>query len=178
MPAISISVPFPIFNDRDGQPLDNGYIYIGTPYFDPQINPVQVYFDEALTIPAAQPLRTINGYVSNSGTPAKLYVNGVNFSIKVLDKNANLVYSFADVTGINPNASGVQYNPAGTGAVVTNVQTKLREFLSITDFGADPTDVADSTAAIAAANVRGSALDRCRCRCDFHQMLRKWRSVC
>tara|TARA_R110002126_G_scaffold254978_2_gene398055 strand:- start:107 stop:1963 length:1857 start_codon:yes stop_codon:yes gene_type:complete len=136
MPAISISVPFPIFNDRDGQSLDNGYVYIGTPYLDPQINPVQVYFDEALTIPAYQPLRTINGYVSNSGTPAQLYVNGVNFSIKVLDKNANLVYSFADVTGINPNSSGVQYDPAGVGAVSTTVQAKLREFVSVKDFGA------------------------------------------
>lgn len=138
MPALSISVPFPIFNDRDGQPLDNGYVYIGTPYLDPQINPVQVYFDEALTIPAYQPLRTINGYVSNAGTPAQLYVNGVNFSIKVLDKDANLVYSFANGTGINPNASGVQYDPAGVGAVSTTVQAKLRETVSVKDFGADP----------------------------------------
>lgn len=148
MPALSISVPFPIFNDRDGQPLDNGYVYIGTPYLDPQINPVQVYFDEALTIPAYQPLRTINGYVSNSGTPAKLYVNGVNFSIKVLDKNANLVYSFANGTGINPNASGVQYDPAGVGAVSTTVQAKLRETVSVKDFGAVGDGIANDTVAI------------------------------
>lgn len=158
MPALSINVPFPVFQDQDGQPLDNGYVYIGTPYLDPQTNPVQVYFDDALTIPAAQPLRTINGYVSNAGTPAQLYVNGVNFSIKVLDSKANLVYSFPDGSGISPNASGIQYDPAGVGAVSTTVQAKLRETVSVKDFGADPTGAADSTAAIQAAiNAVGAA---------------------
>lgn len=151
MPALSINVPFPVFQDRDGQPLDNGYVYIGTPYLDPQTNPVQVYFDDALTIPADQPLRTINGYVSNAGTPAQLYVNGVNFSIKVLDSKANLVYSFPDGSGISPNASGVQYDPAGAGAVSTTVQAKLRETVSVKDFGAVGDGVADDTAAIQAA---------------------------
>lgn len=151
MPALSINVPLPVFQDRDGQPLDNGYVYIGTPYLDPQTNPVQVYFDDALTIPAAQPLRTINGYVSNAGTPAQLYVNGVNFSIKVLDSKANLVYSFPDGSGISPNASGVVYDPAGAGAVSTTVQAKLRETVSVKDFGAVGNGVADDTAAIQAA---------------------------
>lgn len=152
MPALSINVPFPVFQDRDGQPLDNGYVYIGTPYLDPQTNPVQVYFDDALTIPAAQPLRTINGYVSNAGTPAQLYVNGVNFSIKVLDSKANLVYSFQDGSGISPNAAGVQYDPAGAGAVSTTVQAKLRETVSVKDFGAVGDGVADDTAAIVSEN--------------------------
>lgn len=148
MPALSINVPFPVFQDRDGQPLDNGYVYIGTPYLDPQTSPVQVYFDDALTIPAAQPLRTINGYVSNAGTPAQLYVNGVNFSIKVLDSKANLVYSFPDGSGISPNASGIQYDPAGTGAIATTVQAKLRESVSVKDFGAVGNGIANDTVAI------------------------------
>lgn len=54
----------------------------------------------------------------------------------------------------SPNgANSVSYNPAGTGAVATTVQGKLRESVSVKDFGADPTGVADSTAAIIAANL-------------------------
>ena len=36
----------------------------------------------------------------------------------------------------DPNAVEVAYTPSGTGAVTTNVQSKLREFVSVKDFGA------------------------------------------
>ena len=45
----------------------------------------------------------------------------------------------------------VTYQPAGTGAVATTVQAKLRQTVSVMDFGADSTGVADSTAAFTAA---------------------------
>ena len=38
------------------------------------------------------------------------------------------------------NASQVTYDPAGAGAVATNVQTKLRETVSVKDFGASPSN--------------------------------------
>jgi len=40
----------------------------------------------------------------------------------------------------------VAYQPAGTGAVLTNVQAKLRESVSVLDFGAGNTDVEINTA--------------------------------
>lgn len=49
------------------------------------------------------------------------------------------------------NASQITYNPAGTGAVATNVQAKLRQYVSVKDFGAVGNGVADDTAAIQAA---------------------------
>ena len=49
------------------------------------------------------------------------------------------------------NAANVTYDPAGTGAVSRSVQAKLRESVSVLDFGADPTGVNDSTAAFLAA---------------------------
>lgn len=111
MSALSVQVPFPVFQDRDGQPLDNGYVWIGVPNLPPQTNPVNVYFDDALTQLAAQPLRTINGYISNAGTPAQVYVDGVNFSILVQDSKGSMVYNFPEGTGIDPNAAGIDYDP-------------------------------------------------------------------
>jgi hypothetical protein len=169
MSALSIQVPFPVFQDRDGQPLDNGYVWIGEPNLNPQTNPVVVYFDEALTIPAAQPLRTLNGYISRSGSPAQIYVDGVNFSILVQDSKGSMVYNFPDGTGIGAQASGVSftgfkgqvgfvqdladndgsnwigYDPDAAGSVARSAQEKMQDFVSINDFGASGNGVSDDT---------------------------------
>lgn len=133
MSALSIQVPFPVFQDRNGQPLNNGYVWIGVPNLPPQTNPVTVYFDEALTMPAAQPLRTINGFISNAGTPAQVYIDGVNFSILVQDKNGSAIYSFPEGTGISPDASGVNFFPPGGGGV-TNLQARGENVIYVTDY--------------------------------------------
>jgi hypothetical protein len=90
----SISAPFPVYTDLDGTPLEDGYIYIGEKNQNPEIEEYQVtvYWDQELTLPAAQPIRTIGGYPSNGGTPARLYLN-VEYSTTVRDKNGVFVYS-------------------------------------------------------------------------------------
>jgi hypothetical protein len=92
MSALSIQPTYPIFTETDGQPLENGYIWLGTTNLDPQVNPINVYFDAALTILAPQPIRTLGGYPSRNGTPARLYVNS-DYSIRVMNKNGSTVYS-------------------------------------------------------------------------------------
>lgn len=151
MSALSIQVPFPVFQDRDGQPLDNGYVWLGTSSLNPQTNPVVAYYDSALTIVATQPLRTLNGFISRAGSPAQVYVDAVNFSILVQDSKGTTVFSVPEGTGISPNASGVVYDPAGTGAVASTVQAKLRESVSVKDFGAVGDGVHDDTTCIQAA---------------------------
>ncbi len=155
MTPLSIQVPFPVFQGRDGQPLENGYIWIGEPNLNPQTNPVMAYYDAALTIVAPQPMRTLNGYVSRAGTPAQIYVDGMNFSILVQDSKGTMVYNFPDGTGISPDACGVTYNPPFAGGVPYPVCEKLAQTVSAADFGADPTGVADSTSAIVAALATG-----------------------
>lgn len=81
----------PNFPGLDGLALSAGYVYIGVANLDPVTNPVSVYWDSALTIPAAQPLRTLAGYVSNSGAPANVYTAG-QFSLKVTDANGVQVF--------------------------------------------------------------------------------------
>lgn len=54
-------------------------------------------------------------------------------------------------TGNATDASVVAYTPPFTGGVTTNVEDKLAQYVSVIDFGADPTGVADSTAEIQAA---------------------------
>lgn len=90
--------PFHVFTGRDGEPLENGFIYVGAVNQNAQVVPIPVFWDEGLTIPAAQPIRTIGGYPSRSGTPAIVYVSESDYSIIVRDKNEALVFSSMSAT--------------------------------------------------------------------------------
>jgi hypothetical protein len=113
MSTIEVQPPYPAFAGADGLPLENGYIWIGAVNLNPQVNPIAVYWDAAQTIPAPQPIRTLNGYPSRNGTPARFYVAS-NYSIQVLDSKGSVVY-----TSFNDNTSGngsVASNATGTGS--------------------------------------------------------------
>lgn len=73
-----------------------------------------------------------------------------NYSTTV-ETDASIAAALAVHTNDDTDAhvsSAIGYHPAGTGAVVTDVQTKLREFVSVKDFGAVGDGVTDDTAAI------------------------------
>ena len=135
--------PFEYFTDTNGDPLDAGYIYVGGVNLDPETNPIGVYYDAALTIPVPQPIRTVNGYILNAGSPASLFVDG-NYSIRVRNKNLAQIYYVADFLsfGLNsPLAGGdgsasVGFIQAGAGALARTSLSKMRERISLKDYGA------------------------------------------
>jgi hypothetical protein len=149
MSALSIQPTYPIFTDIDGQPLEAGYVWLGTANLDPQTNPITVYWDAALTILAPQPIRTLGGYPSRNGTPARLYVNS-DYSIRVMNKNGSSVYSapatterYSDIVITGINAEDVVYDPPFVDGVQTNVERKLEQTLSLKDLGAVGDGVTD-----------------------------------
>lgn len=105
--------PFQIFTDTSGKPLDNGFIYVGEPGLNPETNPVQVYWDPELTSPAAQPIRTLGGYPSRNGTPARVFLSGTTNSITVRSKKGELIYTALISSSINQNEGRIRIEAAG-----------------------------------------------------------------
>jgi len=139
MSALSIQPTFPIFTETDGLPLENGYIWIGAANLDPQGNPINVYWDAALTIAAPQPVRTLNGYPSRNGTPGRLYVNS-DYSIRVQNSKGSLVYSapaaterYSDAVISSLNAGQVAYDESVAYPVATVGYSLNKREVVITD---------------------------------------------
>ena len=114
MSALLIQPPYPAFAGTDGLPLENGYIWIGVVNLNPQVNPIAVYWDAALTIPAAQPIRTLNGYPMYQGTPARFYA-GSDYSILVQNSKGSLVYSLLSGNAFPGSTGNLIENATGTG---------------------------------------------------------------
>ena len=120
MSLTQVTGPYPIFTDLDGSPLDDGYLYIGDQNDDPETNPIQVYWDSALTIPATQPIRTNSGYAWRNGTPGLLYTAGA-FSITIRNKRNEFVLYSPVGYGFDPaavSASVVKNDFTGDGVEV------------------------------------------------------------
>ena len=142
MSAFSVSEPFPTFHDRDGQPLDAGFLYLGTAGLPALSNQIPVYVDAALTIPVAQPLRTTNGFPQYQGAACRLYVDADDFSIAVHQSDNTLVFSSLNATVRIPlnattgsiTSDRVTYLEGGVGSVVRVLTSKLQESVSVFDF--------------------------------------------
>lgn len=111
-----IKNPFPLFTDKDGASLENGMLFIGTKNLNPESNPLKVFFDKALTIPAAQPVRTLAGYPSRNGNPSDIFIAETSYSLTVRDKNSVFVFSDDNVQVID---DGVIVVSAGSNINIT-----------------------------------------------------------
>lgn len=149
---LPVETPFKPYFDASGKSLDDGYVYFGKPNQNPLTEPVTVYWDAAGTQPAAQPLRTSNGYIMRAGTPANVFFDG-SYSELVQDKHgrqvfyartsddfsiATVVQSFITNLASAIGASLIGFLQAGVGAIKRTVQKKLEERVSIDDFLSTP----------------------------------------
>lgn len=123
--------------------------------------------EEVQTATSGQTVFTLTTFMYVPGeNTLSVYVDGVNQIVDLsytetgattvtfisgLHLGALVKFTTLRTSGLTTSAAVVTYEPAGTGAVATTVQAKLRESVSVLDFGADPTGVADSTPAITAA---------------------------
>lgn len=174
MTDILVTSPFrPFTLPTQFKAVFNGYIYCGTvDAVDPSVSQVQVYLvnESGNKVPVAQPLRTnAGGYLVYNGQPAK-FVTDSNHSLLVQDQNLVQVWYAPDMANVDPQtaiefvlkevfdildnpggASKVGFIQSGTGAVPRTSQDKMRERVTVKDFGAVGNGVADDTSAIQAA---------------------------
>lgn len=158
---LATEVPYSIYFDKSGKPLDTGYIYFGAENLDPETNPITVYWDAAGTQPVAQPVRTSAGYPVNAGTIGTIYSAGA-YSITIRDKHhrlvrsapsssawsiANYVLNFFTSLAASGGSALVGFLQGGSGAVQRTAQDKLREKVTSLDFGAKHDGSTDDTTA-------------------------------
>lgn len=142
-----------------GLPLNIGKIYT---YIAGGTTPQATYTTSAGNVANANPI-----ILDTDGrTPNEVWlVQGVAYRFDLKDALGNLIKTYDNVSGINDvaafaassGASLIGYISNATGAVATTVQAKLRQTVSVQDFGAVGDGSHDDTAAINLAIVYASA---------------------
>jgi hypothetical protein len=139
----------------DGTPLAGGKLYT---YAAGTTTPLASYTAYAGTVANTNPV------ILDSRGEANVWLSGVGYKLALYRADNTLVWTvdnvfgqaaLADVLAASSGSSLVGYLPSGTGAVATTVQTKLRESVSVKDFGAKGDGATDDTAAIQAAATLG-----------------------
>lgn len=98
--SLQIGNAFQTIIGKDGSPLDSGFVYIGESGQNPEVYPIPIFYDESLTIPAPQPVRTVNGYFSRNGSPTNIFCGTSSCSITVRDKYKSLQWTDIGYTGL------------------------------------------------------------------------------
>jgi hypothetical protein len=85
--------------------------------------------------------------------------SNIVYKFVLTDSNDVLIGTYDNIsTQVSTDASLVTYTPAGTGAVTTTVQAKLRQTVSVKDFGAVGNGIANDTVAFTNAIAASNAI--------------------
>lgn len=111
--------PVPLFLDARGALLDAGHIYVGVADGDPEVSPIDTFWDADLTIPATQPLRTLGGMIINGVTPAAVFIEEDDFSMRVTDAFDTQVFYSPSVFTATDTFQPVNANLTAISALAT-----------------------------------------------------------
>lgn len=84
--------PHLYMGDSTGRPLDMGTVYFGEQDKDPEFYPINLFSDDALTKPLAQPVHTKGGYLYDKGDMVEPHAEEFIYSVKVLDSYGRKVF--------------------------------------------------------------------------------------
>ncbi|WP_227551791.1 hypothetical protein [Acinetobacter baumannii] len=82
-----VTTPYPLFSDIDGSPLIAGFLFFGESGKDAKQFPISVYWDEAKTLLATQPISVRNGLIVKDNVPSAIYIEESSCSVAINNRN-------------------------------------------------------------------------------------------
>ena len=130
----SVAIPPKLqFFSAAGVPLSGGKLYS---YAAGTTTPLATYTDSTGNTANANPV------ILDSRGEANVWFAASQYKLKLTDSTDTLIWTVDSLNGANPvfsdsdGSSYIGYIQGGTGSVATTVQAKLREAISVKDFGA------------------------------------------
>lgn len=136
------------FFDANGNPLAGGKVYT---YAAGTTTPLATYTDSSGTVPNTNPI------ILDSRGEAAVWLGSSAYKFKLTNSADVEVWTVDNIVSLDiqslsasNGSSLIGFIQSGTGAVSRTVQSKLRDVISVKDFGAVGNGITDDTAAIQA----------------------------